>query len=449
MRKRVYVVHSIDTEGPLNESLSSTFERLEELFGIGYLPRTRETLAKLQTKQIDLGDKLSSKIAEALSGHRLRINGTWTEVLSMLDRIMTDSFRQKLPDSLGQGWVYNWHCIDLVGYENNPRRRDLGYHNIFDRYIEIMGEYPSCPDGLHFHFHPVSIYRDAHRCATSYINSPEFWQVLCRKILERNWFPTVFRAGFQAERPDSHWILEQWIPFDISNMATDTPEELEMSVDFRKGRSGDWRRAPSDWSIYHPDHDDYQKAGNCRRVIARSLNVMSRIASINQNEVDKAFERANSGKPTLMGFCSHDYRDIGVEVNHIRDMIEISSRRYPEVEFEYAEALHAFRQVMECDMSQPALDFNLNLHSKPENDVPYLEIRTITGKTFGPQPFLALETKSRRFIHDNLDFGNEPGVWYYAFHGDTLPLSDVRRIGVASNDALGNTCIRTINVADT
>ena len=448
MKKRVYIVHSIDTEGPLNESLASTFERLEELFGIKNLPRTRDTLAKLQAREIDLGKELTAKIAEALSGHRLRINGTWTEVLAMLDRIMDNRFRQKMPDSQGNGWVYNWHCLDLVGYENNPRRRDLGYHNIFDRYIEVMGEYADCPDGLHFHFHPMSIYRDAHRCATSYINSPELWQIICRKILERNWFPTVFRAGFQAERPDSHWILEQWIPFDCSNMATDTPEELELSVDFRKGRSGDWRRAPADWSVYHPAHDDYQTPGNCRRAISRSLNVMSRTASIDQREVDKAFARADSGKPTIMGLCSHDFRDIGIEVDHVRDMIAKAAEKFPEVEFEYAEALHAFRQVLNLDMSQPALDFTIKLHANPEDDVPYLEIRTRAGKTFGPQPFLALETKARRFIHDNLDFGNEPGVWYYAFHGDTLPLADVRRIGVASNDALGNTCIRTINVAD-
>ena len=35
-------------------------------------------------------------------------------------------------DSFGNGWVFNWHCLDHVGYINNPRRRDMGYHNIFD-----------------------------------------------------------------------------------------------------------------------------------------------------------------------------------------------------------------------------------------------------------------------------------------------------------------------------
>ena len=30
----LYVVHCVDTEGPLNETLDATFERLESIFGI-------------------------------------------------------------------------------------------------------------------------------------------------------------------------------------------------------------------------------------------------------------------------------------------------------------------------------------------------------------------------------------------------------------------------------
>ena len=48
------------------------------------------------------------------------------------------------------------------------------------------------------------------------------------------------------------------------------------------------------------------------------------------------------------------------------------------------------------------------------------------SKVFGPQPFLAIQTKSRRFIYDNLDFIDE-NTWGYAFHGDTLPIEDVEK----------------------
>ena len=103
---------------------------------------------------------------------------------------------------------------------------------------------------------------------------------------------SCYRAGFQTERPDSNWFLEQWFPYDITNMAVDDPTHFDSTIDFKNGRSGNWRNAPSDWSIYNPSHDDYQIPGNCRRYIGRALNVMNRLASIDLYETEKAFKKA-------------------------------------------------------------------------------------------------------------------------------------------------------------
>ena len=65
----------------------------------------------------------------------------------------------------------------------------------------------------------MSMFKDAHKCGTSYVNSINLHEILCRKIIERNFFPSCFRAGFQAERPDSNLFLEQWIPFGEINMS--------------------------------------------------------------------------------------------------------------------------------------------------------------------------------------------------------------------------------------
>ena len=232
-------------------------------------------------------------------------------------------------NSFGGSWIFNWHCLDHVGYKFNPRKRTLGYHKIYDYYSKVLQKYKNNKDKIHWHFHPMSTYNDAHRCATSYVNSPELYQILCRRILERNWFPSVFRSRFQTERPDSNWFLEQWIPFDISNMFTLNNEDIDNSIDFKNGRSGDWRRAPKDWSIYHPDHDDYQKIGNCRRWIGRALNVMNRIRIIDQKEMNRAFSQANKNKPALVGLASHDFRNLETEVNYLRKMIIKSSKKYP------------------------------------------------------------------------------------------------------------------------
>ena len=38
MKKIVYIVHCIDTEGPISENLKTTFKRLKSIFGISLKP---------------------------------------------------------------------------------------------------------------------------------------------------------------------------------------------------------------------------------------------------------------------------------------------------------------------------------------------------------------------------------------------------------------------------
>ena len=446
MTATVYIGHCVDTEGPLQEGLDVRFERLNERFDIGQIAPTRENLRRLEGGEIDLGGK-EIAIRDLLRSHALSFVGSWPEIEVMVARAASSALRRRVIDSDDGGWVYNWFCLDHINFQYNPRRRDIGFHNIFDRYRQILAETPNTRDAIHWHFHPMSSFRDAHRCATHYFRTPEIFEILARKVIERSWFPTCYRAGFQAERPDSHWFLEQWIPFDISNMAIENNEELDKQIDFRNGRSGDWRRAPADWSVYHPSHDDYQTPGECRRWIARALNMFNRIASIDQREMDKAFARAASGQPTLVGLANHDYRDIAPEVEFVQDLVAESARRYPGVKFKFAEAREAFRAVV-CPeyASESALDFELLFHPAAGGDVPYVEVKTTSGAVFGPQPFLAIETRARTFLHDNFDFSPCRRRWFYAFHGDTLAIDTVARIGVAANDRFGNLCVRNLDL---
>ncbi len=440
MSGTVYIVHTIDTEGPLNESIEVKFERLQELFGIEEITPSHLNLEKLVRGEVDLGDK-TELIKEVLQSHKANTLGSWAEIQEMLGRVCSVEFRNRLPDANGSGWVYNWYCMDHVGYGVNPRKRDMGHHNIHDHYACLIESQPEFRDSLEFHFHPVSTYREAHRCATHYLRTDDLYQILCRRIIDRNFFPTGYRAGFQAERPDSHWFLEQFIPFDMSNMATEDTTDIDNAIDFKNGRSGNWRDAPNDWRVYHPSHDDYQLEGSCRRLIGRALNLRSRIANMTQVEMDKAFARTQDGKDTLVGLCSHDWRDLQPEVESVYEMLKVAKKRFPDVDFKYSRADDAFFiQLTEQEQSRPKLKLSLIFHAESEGeDIPFIEVRTDHGMVFGPQPFLAIKTKSKRYIHDNMDFSVEKGVWYYAFHADTLPLADVEHIGVAANDMMGNT----------
>ena len=154
LRKTVQVVHCVDTEGPLFESLPETFKRLKEIFGVE-LSASREVLEQLQRCEIDLGG-LEQEVARVFHPQLLNYNETWDQVDTMLEDIMSKEFRQRFPDSFNQGWIYNWHCLDHVGYKDNPRRREMGYHSVFDHYNSILeASEVNSRDGLHFHYHDL------------------------------------------------------------------------------------------------------------------------------------------------------------------------------------------------------------------------------------------------------------------------------------------------------
>ena len=286
-----------------------------------------------------------------------------------------------------------------------------------------------------------SIYRDGHRLATSYINSPSLYQILCRRIIERKWFPTANRQGYNAERPDSHWILEQWIPFDYSNQSS--PDEVTAASDFLQGRLGDWRTAPSDWSIYQPDHDNYQVPGNCRRKIARCLNIGTRNRLLNQGEVSRAFDRANRGFDTVLAFANHDFRDITEDIQNVRQMLKVSQTQFLGVRFYYCDAIEAMRCVSIGDAELKA-ESRIQINAELIGNTFYASLKS--GQTFGPQPFLALHTWDNRFIHDNFDSLKPGEVGSYVFDDHSVPLSALRAIGVASNDHFGNSDVRVLEL---
>ena len=148
----VHIVHCVDTEGPLYESLEATFERLKDIFELDLEP-SRETLRRLQGGDIDLGGT-EADVQRVVDPHLLAYNDTWDDIDLMLADCLSSGFRNRRRDSFGGGWVYSWFCVDHVDYEVNPRRRDMGYHNIFDHYRTMLADSGSGDDGLHFHYHP-------------------------------------------------------------------------------------------------------------------------------------------------------------------------------------------------------------------------------------------------------------------------------------------------------
>jgi len=194
MKKELYIVHCIDTEGPMNETLEASFQRLESLFGI-VLSATEENLKKIQNKELDFGVN-TEQIANVFAPKRINMKKTWTEIGDMLKEIRSKEYRHILPDSAGKGWKYSWFCVDHVGFTgNNPRHRDLGYHNIYDYYDNLLRK-DNEGDIIQFHYHPLPFCGDCNLQGTSYVGEKNIFEILARGIIDREFFPTAYRPGF-------------------------------------------------------------------------------------------------------------------------------------------------------------------------------------------------------------------------------------------------------------
>jgi hypothetical protein len=440
----VFIVHHIDTEGPLCEPIDEVFVRLQGTIGIDLkLPFTPINLIRLQNGEIEMDRDLKKEIQKIISPHLVSFKENWNEIDEMLIRITALDYRNKFKDSFGNGWTYNWHIVDHVGYTTNERRRDMGFLNVFNHYERIFKELPKYNDEIQWHFHPVSLKHEAHRCATSYENSYyELHQILCRRIIEKGWFPQVNRAGFHTIRPDSNWFLEQWIPFDASNQSIDEVNSSNIQLDAINGRFGDWKGAPSDWNIYNPDLYDWRKKGDLHRYISRTLNLKTRFRNISETEIEKAFEFASKGDNVYLGVTDHDFREMSVEIEEFNTLFLNVSRRYSDIKFCNSPATKAFQSVIgytSKEIIDNEVDFNVVIN---EN---LIKINFTNGEPFGPQPYLAIKTVNGNYIHDNFDFGNFKKEYYYTLDNETFMVSEIDKIGIATNDKYGNCKIKIID----
>lgn len=435
MDKIVYIVHCIDTEGPLYESPEVPFSQIKRVFGIDIEP-TRENFVKLMNHEIDLQGK-ENGVYNLIDPHKAAINGDWDELKRFLEKATSDEFRNELLDSNGHGWIYNWFCLDHVGFTGeNPRRRDPGHHKVFDVYQQMANEQKK-GDMIQIHHHPVSHSGDYHACGTAFWGRNTWDDVLTHKVIDRSWFPSAYRPGFHTERPDANWFLEQWMPFDYGNQSvkgvdTDQP-------DLAGGRFGDWRHAPLEWKPYHPDHDDYQKKGSCRRWITRCLNMYARLREITQEDVNEAFELAASEGKSILAFTDHDFKDMCFDVDRMRTLIAAAAEQYPDVKFVYANAVDAMRSC--CNLQPEQIGMSCTVEKGREIK---LTVKT-ENNIFGPQPYLAIKTKDGRYIWDNFDF-QEKNVWTYTFDRDSIVYDLVEELGVAANNACGQTEVMNYSV---
>lgn len=425
----MHIVHCIDTEGPMTEDLIDTFKRLEVIFGIN-IPPSRENLAKLQKKEIYLSG-LEDEVAKVIKPSLLDYKESWKDIELMLEECMSSKYRREFLDDFDGGWVYSWHCMDHVGYKDNRRRKDVGYGNIYRFYKNIINKTNSLKDEINWHYHPLSFDRNPLKCAANYVNSFDVLNnILCRRVVDEKWFPTVNRPGFHTERIDIHLFLEQWIPFDYANNYSDTDNGQK---DLIGGRFGDWRRSSRSWTGYHPSHDDYQVEGLCRRIIFRCLNVGTRFKTIKEQHVLEALSDAEKNGVSILSFANHDWRDIRPDVEYIRNIVAKCRKKYPNVNIKFSGAQEAAKDII---FGNEKVNYSkLILKGYFEKSKFIVEVKQ--GELFGPQPYLAIKTVDGRYLHDNFDVEIPSKRYSYTFDHHTIDKRAISKIAAASADKYG------------
>ncbi len=441
-KKTLYLVHCIDTEGPLTEGLDATFERIKNTFNIKLKP-SKSNLKKIQQKRLNLNG-YEEAVYNMVRPDKISYNNNWKQIKKMLDDCCSKNFKKKFKDSYNKPWVYNWFCVDHIDYDYNPRGRILGYHKIFDFYQKYLKKKKIKDDKIFFHYHPHPIKKHAHLEATRWLGSNDkIFQILCRRIIDRQWFPAVSRPGFNVTRPDSHWFMEQFIPFDYASLSYEVSDVEKKQFDFSNGRSGDWRRAPMSWEPYHPSYGDYQSIGNSKRWIARCLYINSRAYEINEKEVERAFKEVKKGKKVILSFSSHDYRDVRLDVKKVYQLLNKVKHKYSDVKIKNCDALEAFRKVIGKRKNKK---LKINAKLKKINANTHLLKIYSNVKIFGPQPFFAIKTKKGEYFYDNLDLQKPGREWSYTFDNTTLEKKTIKNIGIAANSNYGDMSVLNINI---
>ena len=354
------------------------------------------------------------------------IYGTWEEIGAAVDRLSAPSFRRAVPDPDGREAAVTWFILDWTGFRTNPVQRDMGYHKVLDRFRGFLRDVPQDSTGWHYHHPPVdgvgNHWNPDWSTRPPWHEAFEYETILHRKILERAWFPNVFRAGATIESNETSNWLERWIPFDYSSRAPLKVDDVT-----------DWSAAPVHWDYYHPSAEDYRKPGRLRRCLARSLDAGSRLYAITQEEVDRAFEHARSRGGAILSSFTHDYRDLATPFLGFLEKLRRAAARFPDVTWKYAGAAQAIQERRGWTGVPP-----LALEARPTG--PHWILRS-SQELLGPVPWTCVERGDGRISGTPVPERVGPREW-------TLPrpvLEGARRLGVAANTEQGATGVLVVD----
>jgi len=275
------------------------------------------------------------------------ILSNWDRVDRLLDRLFARDFREAVRDSRGNGAVISWFILTLSGFKTNPFNRPMGYHLVYDHYVNKYADaMKAYDDGVYWHYHQPAESGVGNEWCTDWVHTSEYDNILARLLIERNYFPSCFRAGGRIENNDTSWWLEEIIPFDYSSCSGNINRDNVESDGHTLREVSDWSKAPADWSWYHPSSDDYQQSGQQRRFMFRCPDLASPVHTLGDDDIRSAFARTRRGEATLLSFFEHDRRDITCDrLLDVYRRIGAVGEQYPDITWCFANAQDAAMAV--------------------------------------------------------------------------------------------------------
>ena len=124
---------------------------------------------------------------------------------------------------------------------------------------------------------------------------------------------------------------------------------------------------------------------------------------------------------------------------NFKKLLSEVKKKYPTVKIKFSGSHEAAKDLTR----KKDLPINIKIYLKKNR---LIVIKNSKRNLFGPQPFLSVKTKKNKYFHDNFDVIIPKKKWSYIFDEHTIPLKQVKSIGVGTAGEFGNFCVKNINL---
>lgn len=301
------------------------------------------------------------------------------------EQVMDPASRNNYLDSQGSPIRYSWFLMTAEPYCQSFDGDCLTvYDALLDNWAAEIGQWG---DDLQLHYHNY-VWSDRDGDGIFYWNQnlvfdqANLEKMLNQLLIERSFFPTMYRGGWTWENNALSQFLNNVMPFDFSSFP---PLQNQDVGNDPVGNIYDWSRAPTTWGWYHPSPTDYQTPGdsNRRMFTCRSYTEFNR-------ELDTAFQTAkNENRKVVVCDYLHNTAYMIPHLNSIYNEL-LAQSAAEEVPFRYVTASQAAREAIGTnDTTAPELTLSLvqedttaTLHITSSETLysnPYVAIKTGTG----------------------------------------------------------------------